>query len=147
MTGFLLDTNVVSAFAPGRPAPPAPLRHWLEERSDALYLSAVSVAEIGAGIRKLRRGGAERRADALGAWFGELIALYGDRVLPFDAAAAEVAGELIDTARAKGVAPGFADIVIAATARVRSLVLLSANLRHFAPLAIAVVDPFTQRPA
>jgi hypothetical protein len=63
VSGWLLDTNIVSAFGPGRrPVPRAqPLGSELGPK--ALYLSTISAAEIEAGIAKLRRTGSSPRAD------------------------------------------------------------------------------------
>jgi len=70
-----------------------------------------------------------------------MLHIYGDRVLPFDSATAEIAGALTDLARGRGQAPGFADIVMAATARRHELTILSRNDRHFAPMDVRVIDP------
>ena len=102
--------------APARPAPPA-LVEWLDAHSAALFLSAVTVAEIEDGIAKLRREGARRRSADLAAWLETVMHLYGDRILAFDAATARIAGSISDRARGQGQAPGFADIIIAATAQ------------------------------
>ena len=75
-----------------------------------------------------------------------MLHLYGDRVLPFDASTAEIAGVLADLARGRGHSPSFADIAIAATARRHGLTILSRNIRHFAPIDIAVADPFQTLP-
>jgi toxin FitB len=56
-----------------------------------------------------------------------VLHLYGSRVLPFDVAAARVAGRLSDSARSKG--PGFPDLTIAATASAHHLAVLTGNLR------------------
>jgi len=63
VTGWLLDTNVLSAFAPGKPAVAPAIAAWFDERTDALFLSAITAAEIEAGIAKLRRTGSGQRAD------------------------------------------------------------------------------------
>jgi predicted nucleic acid-binding protein len=73
--------------------------------------------------------------------------LYGDRILPFDLAAARIAGALSDVARSRGSASGFADIAIAATAHYRGLTLLTRNTRHFAPLGLPTVNPFVRLPS
>jgi toxin FitB len=59
-----------------------------------------------------------------------------------DIAVARIAGALCDRARSRGRTPGFADIAIAATAKVRELTILTRNLRHFTPLGGAAQDPF-----
>lgn len=144
MFGFLLDTSVVSALAPGK----APLAHdfavWLQRHSDRLFLPAIAVAEIQQGICKLRRQGAAERAAALTRWLDGLMAGYAERILPLDGQAARLAGEISDRAMAGGHHPGFADVAIAAIAAERDLVLLTRNTRHFAPLGIPQADPFSE---
>jgi toxin FitB len=139
--GWLLDTNIISQLAPranGSPKAPPHLSAWLKSHSDSLYLSALSVVEITAGIRKLRRVGSARRAEALDAWLGRVIALYGERILPIDARVGAVAGILADEARAIGRHPGLADVLIAATAQAHGHGLATDNQRHFAPLNLAI---------
>jgi len=114
--------------------------------SPQLYLSAVTVAEICDGIAKLRREGANRKADTLADWLETVLHLYGDRILGFDVEAARIAGALSDHARGAGQAPGFPDLVIAATARRHGLTVLTRNRRHFEPLGVAVIDPFEALP-
>uniref|UniRef100_Q07L18 Ribonuclease VapC n=1 Tax=Rhodopseudomonas palustris (strain BisA53) TaxID=316055 RepID=Q07L18_RHOP5 len=142
---YLVDTNVISAGAPSRSALPA-LIAWMDHHSPQLYVSAVTVAEIGDGIAKARREGATRKASDLEAWLDTLLHLYGERVLSFDAATARLAGILSDRARGQGQAPGFADIIIAATAMQHGLTVLSRNLKHFEPLGVAALDPFAALP-
>jgi predicted nucleic acid-binding protein len=113
MTGWLLDTNILSAFAPGKPPLAPNLARWFEECTEDLFLSAITAAEIEAGISKLRRTGSARRADELRTWFERMLSFYSDRVLPFDLGAARIAGSLGDAAQADGRHPGFADIAIA----------------------------------
>jgi len=141
MTGWLLDTNVLSALAPQRAALASGVATWFAERTDALFLPAIAIAEIEASIAKLSRTGATRRAGEIKAWFERILRFYADRVLPFDLAAARIAGELSDAARAVGRHPGFADVAIAAIAKSRGLVVLTLNLRHFEPLGVDVFDP------
>ena len=146
MNGYLLDTNVVSAFAPARRPPSTEVRDWLEEHSDRLFLSVISIVEIEAGVRKIRRAGQRRRADDLAAWLNDIVENYGDRVLPFDLAGSRLAGMITDRVRAKGQNPGFSDIAIAATAVQRDLLLLTANVRHFGPTGVNHVNPFEMLP-
>ena len=142
MTGWLLDTDVLSAFAPGRHSIPPDAAAWFDDRTDELYLSAITAAEIEAGIAKLFRTGATRRAEALRMWFDRIVAVYPDRVLSFDLAAARVAGSLGDAAQATGRHPGFADVAIAAIAKAHELVVVTLNQRHFDSLGVEVFNPF-----
>jgi predicted nucleic acid-binding protein len=142
---YLVDTNVISAGAPSRAAPPA-LTEWMDSHSQQLYVSVVTIAEIEDGIAKARREGATRKAADLDAWLETLLHLYGERILAFDIVTARAAGMLSDRARGQGQAPGFADIIIAATARQHGLTILSRDLKHFEPLGVRVLDPFAALP-
>ena len=142
MTGWLLDADVLSAFAPGRHSIPPDAAAWFDDRTDELYLSAITAAEIEAGIAKLFRTGATRRAEALRMWLDRIVAVYADRVLSFDLAAARIAGALGDAAQATGRHPGFADVAIAAIAKAHELVVVTHNQRHFDPLGVEVFNPF-----
>jgi predicted nucleic acid-binding protein len=143
---YLVDTNVISAGAPSKAPGSVALVDWMDRNSAALFLSVVTVAEILDGIAKARREGAARKAAALSAWLDTLLHLYRERILTFDVEVARIAGALSDAARGQGQAPGFADIVIAATARHHGLTILTRNIRHFEPLGVAVVDPFRTLP-
>lgn len=145
--GYLLDTSVVSVLAPGRETfVPTPLRDWLQAHHQALYLPAVAIAEMAQGIGKLRRAGGAERADRLDRWLDGLLATYADRILPLDAHAARLAGQISDAAIAQGRHPGFADVAIAALAQHAGLLLLTCNLKHFQPLGVACADPLVAVP-
>ena len=146
MTRYLVDTNVISAIAPTASVQRVELVAWMDSHSAQLFLSAITIAEIADGIAKLRREDAKRKAADLSAWLQTVLHLYGDRVLPFDSATAEIAGLLSDLARGRGHAPGLADVAIAATAQRHDLTILSRNARHFAPMDVTVIDPFRELP-
>ena len=144
MSGYLLDTNVVSDLAPGKPGVSKLFAAWMQHQGqqNGLFISSITVSEIKKGVSKLRRSGAERRADALDVWLSDLVFNFADRILPIDVAVALAAGEMADAATAKGRDPGFADILIAATANAHGLTLVTRNIKHFENLDVA-----TQRPA
>ena len=98
------------------------------------------------GIGKLRRAGGVERADRLDRWLDGLLDLYADRILPLDAQAARLAGQMSDAAIAQGRHPGFADVAIAALAQKAGLLLLTRNLKHFEPLGVACADPLIALP-
>jgi toxin FitB len=118
----------------------------MDENSQRLFISTITVAEIADGIAKARREGARRKAAALNGWLDALLHLYGNRVLPFDVAAARITGTLSDRARSKGRSPGFPDLAIAATAASHGLTVLTANLRHFVPLNVPAHNPLESLP-
>ena len=145
--GYLLDTSVVSVLAPGREAfVPTSLGEWLQAHHKELFLPSVAIAEMAQGIGKLRRAGGMERANRLDSWLDGLLATYSDRILPLDAQAARLAGQISDDAVAQGRHPGFADVAIAALAKHAGLLLLTCNLKHFQPLGVACTDPLVQLP-
>jgi predicted nucleic acid-binding protein len=145
--GYLLDTSIISALAPGREAhlPPG-LTDWLHRHDSRLFIPSIAVAELAQGIAKLRRSGAQARTDALEAWLQVLLTGHADHILPLDAGTSELAGQMADAAVAIGCHPGFPDIAIAAIARHHELLLLTANLRHFEPLGVACLNPLVALP-
>ena len=142
---YLVDTNVISVRTPSR-VPLPDLAAWMDTHSAELFLSTVTIAEIEDGIAKANREGATRKARDLTAWLETVLHLYAARILPFDLATARLAGSLSDHAHGQGNAPGFADIIIAATAQHHGLIILTRNLRHFEPLGVPVHDPFVRLP-
>lgn len=143
---FLVDTNVLSAWSPGRAAVDPALAAWMEAASDRLYLSAMTIAELEQGLAKLRREDAARKAEQLAAWLDAVLHLYAPRVLPLDAGVGRALGRLAEHARAIGRPTGLADLIIAATAQQHGCLVLTRNLKHFAPLGVAAHDPFESLP-
>lgn len=146
MTSWLLDTNIVSQLAPtkdGQVRADPSLIEWLRGKTDVLYLSAVTVVEVSAGIEKLRASGGTGRAGALEQWLERILAYYGNRVLPLDSMVGKVAGTLAERAGADGRHPGLSDVLIAATAEAHGHGLLTQNIRHFGPLhlTVSLADP------
>jgi len=118
----------------------------MDQNSARLFLPTIVLSEITDGIAQARRTGAVRKAAALDEWFAETLRLYASRILPFDAPAAQRTGLLTDHARARGHAPGFADLAIAGIAAAHGLTVLTRNLRHFAPLGVPARDPYAALP-
>ncbi len=143
MSAYLLDTNVISMFAPGKPDPSGKLKAWMIEKGDedALFISAVTIAEIQKGIHKAHRKGATAKSAQLSGWLEGMLRQFADRILPLDAAVAMIAGALDDEAEGKGLHPGLGDVLIAATAATHGLVVVTRNVRHFEPLGVSVEPP------
>jgi predicted nucleic acid-binding protein len=133
--------------SPGKTAIPSDFVEWIRQRgqADELYISAMTIAEIHKGIRKLRRKGAEARSVALENWLQGVVDQFEDRILPLDTQVAMVAGTMDDEAEANGQNPGLGDIVIAATARAHDLTVVTHNLRHFKVLNVSVELPVGSR--
>ena len=122
------------------------LVRWLDENSDRLFLPSIAMAELTSGIAKLRRLGRSDDADALDQWLASIMHVFFWRIIPLDAPAAHQTGLLIDRARAEKLGASFADIAIGGIAEAHGMILLTRNLRHFAPLRIAAQDPFASLP-
>jgi toxin FitB len=143
---YLVDTNVLSAGAPKWAVAMPALLAWMHRKSAGLYLSVITVAEVG-DRAKSRRLGARRKAERLSDWLETLLHLYGSRVLPIDLETARRIGILSDVARGQGQAPGLADLAIAATAQKNGFTVLTRNLRHFGSLGVPALDPHETLPA
>lgn len=139
MSGYLLDTNVVSELT--NDVPDAGVVAFLVEHDD-LWLSSVAVHELEYGLRLLPEG---RRRDRLYAAHSGIMAIYGDRILPLDRAGAESAATLRSQARRSGRTLDLGDALIAGIAQANELVVVTRNVRDFDGLDIDVVNPWQGR--
>ena len=137
---FVIDTNVASELMRLEPAPT--VAAWIAERdAEELYLTAVSEAELLYGVAIMPAG---RRRETLEASMNRWIDQgFGERILPFDSAAARAYAEIAADRRRAGRPIGEADCQIAAISRSRGAVLVTRNVRDFEGAAVAVVDPWT----
>jgi predicted nucleic acid-binding protein len=136
---ILLDTNVVSAVM--APAPPAAVLEWLDgQPSDALYISAITLAEIHYGLQALPEG---KRRQNLADRFERFVASgFTYRVLPFDEEAAYRYGELMARRRKLGRPVSVLDGQIAAIARANRCTVATRNVRDFEECGLELVNPF-----
>lgn len=144
--GYLLDTSIVSLFAPERFGVPPELAIWMRSNEMRLHVSSVTLFEITQGIGKMLRSGRAERAAGLMGWRDALAETFGKRLLPVDEMVANAAGLLSDEAFARGRHPGFLDVLIAGTAKAHGIAVLTGNVRHFEPLGVPVRDPMTGVP-
>ena len=105
---------------------------------DDLYLSVLVVAEIRSGIEKVRRRDPAAAAGLEG-WLGALVASHGERILPVDLRVAEEWGRL-SARRSLPVVDG----LMAATALVHGLTLVTRNVRDVEGTGAIVLDPFVR---
>ncbi|MCC7010687.1 MAG: type II toxin-antitoxin system VapC family toxin [Acidobacteria bacterium] len=133
---FLLDTTILSELR--RPRPAAGLTAWFDRQdADDLFVSVLTLGEIREGVERLRTKEAAR-ARTLDAWLTTLTTVYSDRLLPVDETVAEAWGRLrADVRRSVPVI----DTMLAATARVHGLTIVSRNERDFAGLGVPVFNP------
>lgn len=144
MTDYLLDTNIVSLLSPAQRGVPANRQAiaWLRVNARQAHLSVLTILEIESGIRQLTRAGSTRKALQLEVWLAELVERSSARLLSVDERIARMAGQLDALGKARGRHPGVAEVLIAATAIVRGLTVVTRNRRHFAMLDVEALDPF-----
>jgi predicted nucleic acid-binding protein len=131
---YLLDTNVVSELR--KPRPHGAVLAWIDAIDDAdIYLSAVTLGEIQAGIELTREQDAAKAAE-LETWVEQVAASYN--VLPMDAATFRLWAKLMhrqsDTV--------YEDAMIAACARMHKLTVVTRNVADFARFQVPLVNPF-----
>jgi predicted nucleic acid-binding protein len=140
---IILDTNVVSE--PMRSSGDPGVIEWLDRQSpDTLFLTAINLAELLAGIAALPMG---KRRSGLDTVLGDLIdTLFGDRVLPFDRTAATAYARITERARTAGHPISVADGQIAAIAAVQGFAVATRDTSPFIAAGVPVIDPWTQEP-
>lgn len=135
---FLLDTNAVSEIRRGRDRH---VRAWVGEVEDVdLHLSVLTLGEIRKGI-ELRRGRDPAQAEVFARWLGELQTRFADRIVSIDARIAQEWGRLNAAAPRNTV-----DSLIAATARIHGLTVVTRNIGDFDGCGVALLNPWQPRP-
>ena len=138
MTGYLLDTNIISNII--KPEPSESLLAWMAEQDDEkLFISSLTIGEIWRGVLQTPAG---RKRDELEAWFAGPDgppALFAGRVLPFDQKAGVVWAGLMAEGRAKGRPRSALDTIVAATAEANDCVVVTDNEKDFAD--VEVINP------
>ena len=131
---FLLDTNVVSELR--RSKPHGAVVAWLKGTpADQLYLSAVTLGELQAGVEIAREQ--DEEAQEIEAWIDQVAELWN--VLPMDAATFRVWARLMHRSADRLIE----DAMIAATAITHGLIVVTRNVRDFEPFSVKTFNPFT----
>ena len=140
MSGFLLDTNIVSELV--RPRPDPRVAQWLDSTDEELlFLSVLTLGEIRKGITTLSD---RARKTSLEAWLsGNLLARFEGRILPIDHAIADRWGQISGSLAAQGSPLAVIDGLLAATALHHNLTLVTRNTRDVARTRVEVFDPWT----
>jgi predicted nucleic acid-binding protein len=136
---YLLDTNVLSETRKRQPA--AGVTGWIAATpADRLHVSVLTLGEIEQGIARIRGRGDRQQASALERWLQDLEAGFEDRVLPVTLPVAAAWG------RQQYAQPlPVIDALIAATARVHDMTVVTRNVKDFELAGVQVINPFTDR--
>lgn len=135
---FLLDTNAISEIRRGRDPH---VRAWVAGVDDLdLHLSVLTLGEVRKGIERLRRRDLGQ-AEVFATWLADLEGRFGDRILEVDARVADEWGRLNAAAD-----PNTVDSLIAATARVHGLTVVTRNTSAFEGCDVPLLNPWLPLP-
>lgn len=136
---FLLDTSVISELV--RKSPHLPVLEWIGAQDEAsLYLSVVTIGEIEKGIARLP---ASARKSKLQSWVRrDLVERFGARLLPIDIRVSTRWGALTGESEKRGQPLPVIDSLIAATALVHGLAVVTRNVEDFKRCGVACVNPW-----
>ena len=140
MSGFLIDTNVLSEY--NRPGgPDAGVKRWLETTDrQSQHVSVITLAEIQKGIELLAEG--KRRAQ-LDQWLRQdLEAWFSGRILPVDRQVAGRWASLVAQGARAGRRLPTVDSLIAATALAYDLTIVTRNTRDFEGIGATIINPW-----
>ena len=134
---YLLDTNIVSELR--KPRPHGAVVAWLRSLDQRdLYISAVTLGELQAGIEIARELDAAKAAE-IEAWVDRVSAIWN--VLPMDEATFRMSARLMHR-RSDDL---LEDAMIAATARVHGLQIVTRNVRDFKDFGVKIFNPFAYK--
>jgi predicted nucleic acid-binding protein len=140
VSGFLVDTNVLSEIKQPQGAHPN-VDRWLKTTPQrALFTSVIALAEIRRGIELMDQG--KRRAE-LSAWLAELHRSFADRALPVTKRVADRWAVLSVLSQRNGTPLAIMDGFIAATALEYGLTMVTRNQKDFAGLGLTLLNPWT----
>ena len=127
---WLLDTCALSEYAKKSPAPE--VIAWLDEQDEAsLYLSVITIGEIGKGILKLSKTDS-RRSQKLITWLSKVEQRFAGRILPLDAATLHVWAQIAAHTELAGQPLPVMDGLLMATAQCHGLTVVTRNVQDFA---------------
>jgi hypothetical protein len=136
---FLLDTCALSELT--RPAPQPRFLAWFNAQAPgSLFVSVLTIGEIEKGILLAPSG---RRRAVFETWLGRMRSEFAGRILVVDDAVATVWGRLAASAEQKGRPLAIVDGLIAATALIHAMSIVTRNVSDFRDTGAAIIDPWT----
>lgn len=135
---IILDTNVLSALM--RQTPDKNVIVWLDKQPrTSVWTTSVTILEIRFGLQIMPLG---KRRSLLIQAFEAVLDKIGYRVVPFDAAAAQQAGDLMASRQKKGRPGDLRDTMIAGIVLAHHATLATRNIPHFEDLSVPVINPW-----
>jgi len=136
---ILLDTHIVSE--PLRPLPEQRFIEWFDAQAlETLYLSAFTLAELRSGVALMPVG--KKRTALHERLEKQILPLFAQRIVPFDASCTPVYAALIAKTRAAGFSISTADACIAATAAANGFMVASRDVSPFQAAGLTVINPW-----
>ncbi|HEY4082789.1 MAG TPA: type II toxin-antitoxin system VapC family toxin [Burkholderiaceae bacterium] len=135
---WLLDTCALSELVRKKPDPG--VLDWLSRHSAESAVSVISIGELQFGVERLPSG---RTRNLLQHWFEGIGAQFSARILVADEAILRRYGSLRASVQAIGRSQEDLDLILAATASVHRLALVTRNIRHFQDTGIELVNPWS----
>ncbi|MBN3791511.1 type II toxin-antitoxin system VapC family toxin [Burkholderia sp. Ac-20353] len=136
---FLIDTNVISEIRKGTRTNRGVQAFFRQAEADAsaLYLSVVTVSELRRGVELIRHRGDARQASKLDAWLTTILSDYAPNILPVDIEISQMWGHLRVPQPQHEL-----DKLIAATALINDLTVVTRNVGDFASTGVRLLNPF-----
>jgi toxin FitB len=137
---YLLDTNVVSEWV--KPHPNAKVVDWLAQaREDEIFISVCTLAELSFGVASMPKG---KRRNRLADWLlRDLPARFDRRIVAVDMEIANTWGDISAAARRKGRPIDVMDGLIAATAEVYEMIVVTRDAKDFQAAGVTLLNPWT----
>jgi len=132
---YLVDANVLSE--PTKPRPSSQVIEWLRLHERDIAVDPIILGKIRFGIYLLPPGARRRQLEQ---WFSQVVETV--RCLPWQAVTGLRWSKLLAELRSAGRAMPITDSLIAATALVHNLTVVTRNQRHFAAARVKIIDPF-----
>jgi toxin FitB len=136
---IIVDANIISELMRREPA--TAVVDWLNTANpDMLWTSTIVTMEVRYGLECMPAG---KRRSVLTSAFEDMVELlFAERILDFDEAASRITASLMARSKQAGVTIDLRDSMIAGTALSRRALLATRNVKHFADVAIQIVNPF-----
>ena len=145
---YLLDTCIISKLRKIKKKPDPNLTNWIAKHHEtSFFLSVLTIGEIQSGINKLnlkKKDEKQKRLILENWFFEEFIPRFNDRILPIDNEVAFTWGKLFGESQQRGICIPVVDSLIAATAIVHNLTIVTENINDFLETGARLFNPWLE---